>query len=70
MAASGKGKMKSHVNYQCSQRTKGDSGSSAAVNLISCREISPVQTMRGARERAQKLKNQAVHGTKQAKEMV
>lgn len=70
MAASGKGKMKSHMNYQCSWRTKGDSGCSAAASLISWRKIPPVQATRGARERAQQLKSQAVHGTRQAKEMV
>lgn len=70
MAASGKGKMKSHMNYLHSWRMKGDSGSSAAASLISWRKIPPVQTTRDVRERAQQLKDQAVNGTKQAKEMV
>lgn len=70
LAASGKGKMMSHMNYLCSWRRKRDSGSSAAASLISWIKIPPVQTTRGVRERAQQLKNQAVDGTKQAKETV
>lgn len=63
LAASGKGKVKCHM--QVIRAVWGPRGTATAQLqpiCISCREKRLVQTRRGARERAQQLKNQAVHG--------